>query len=91
MYLLSRAERRGTSARISGRDEPVLGLRRLEADVRDGDLAGVEATRRDREADLRAVHRHGDVGVHRRARDLAGRRVHAGRDVDRERPGRRLR
>ena len=39
---------------------------------------------RDREADLRAVHRDGHVGVHRRARDLAGRRVHAGRDVDRE-------
>ena len=64
------------------RDEPMLGLRRLEADVGHRHLAGVEASRRDREADLGAVHRHRHVGVHRRARDLPGGRVHARRDVD---------
>ena len=84
VYLLSPGERRGTSAEDLRRDEAVLGLRRLEADVGDGDLAGVEAARRDGEADLGAVHRDGDVGAHGRAGDLAGRRVHARRDVDRD-------
>ena len=62
----------------------MLGLRRLEADVGDRHLARMEATRRDHEADLRAVHRHGDVGVHGHARDLPRGSVRAGRDVDRE-------
>ena len=75
MYLLSRTERRGTSARISDVDEPLLGLRRLEADVRDDDFARVEPAGRDRETDLAAVHRHRHVGAHRGARDLTGGRV----------------
>ena len=59
-------------------------LARLEPDVDDDDVAGVEASRADDETDLAPVHRHGDVRVDRRALDLARRRVHAGRDVDGE-------
>ena len=73
---------RGTSCRMSSRDEAVPRLRVLEPDVRDLDLAGVEAPGRDDEPDLPAVHRHRHVRVDGRALDLAGRRVDAGGDVD---------
>ncbi len=56
----------------------------FEADVRDGHVPGVEAPRRDREADLGAVHGHGHVRLNRRTGNFPGRGVHAGGDVDRE-------
>ena len=59
-------------------------LAELEADVDDVHGAGVEPPGRDDEADLAPVERDGLVGADRRARDLAGRRVDAGRQVDRE-------
>ena len=56
----------------------------VEADVGDEHDAGVEAAGRDDEADLAAVERDGRVRAHRGAGDLAGRRIDAGRKVDRE-------
>ena len=58
--------------------------RRREADVRDDDLAGVEAARRDHVPDLRRVERHRQRRLDGRALDPAGRGVHAGGDVDRD-------
>ena len=62
----------------------MLGFSVFEPDGDDLDLAGVEAARRDQEADLGAVKGDGQVGVDRRARDLAGGGVHPRRDIDRD-------
>ena len=53
----------------------MLRIRLLEPDVRDFDLAGVEATRSDDEPDLRRVHGHGELRAHGGAGDLSRRRV----------------
>jgi hypothetical protein len=66
-----------------GGDEAVLRLDLLEADVGDDDLAGPEPPGRDLHADLRRVHRDRHGRIHRCARDLAGRGVHARGQVDR--------
>ena len=58
--------------------------RRLEPDVGDHDLAGVRATRRDHEAELSRVERHGEVGLDRLPGDLAGRGVDPGRQIHRD-------
>jgi hypothetical protein len=63
-------------------DETVPRVRVLEPDVRNLDLAHMEAPGSDHEPDLPAVHRHRDVCVDRHAVDLSCRRVDAGGDVD---------
>src|SRR5581483_8376299 len=65
-------------------DEPVLGLRRLEPDVGDVDGARVEAAGRDGEPDLAAVEGDGGGRADGDPRRLAGGRVHARGEVDRE-------
>ena len=66
------------------RDEAVLGLGRLEADVRDDHLAALEATRCDDVPDLAPVHRHGQLRSNRNPGDLARVGVHPGGKVDRD-------
>src|SRR5205809_4212194 len=61
----------------------MLGFRRLEPDLRDLELAGVEPTRSDDEPDLPAVHRHGHIRANCSAGNLSGRCVDTGGDVDR--------
>ncbi len=60
----------------------MLGLQRLEPDVRDGDLARVEETGRDGEPELAAVEGHGQRGADGAGRDLSGGRIDSGWDVD---------
>ena len=75
---------RGTRASSAGSARTACVGRRLEPDVGDHDLAGVRAPRRDDEADLPRVERHGEVGLDRGARDLTGRGVDPGRHIDRD-------
>ena len=62
----------------------MLGLGGLEADVRDDDVTGVEEARRDREPELAAVEGHRQRRAHGAGSDLAGGRIDARRDVDRD-------
>ena len=63
MYFVSPALLRGTQPQDLFGHEPMLRLRLLEPDVRDLDVARMEATRSDDEPDLAAVHRHGELGA----------------------------
>ena len=62
----------------------MLVLTRAQPDRRNLHAACVHAPRCDREPDLRGTERDGLGRANRRSRDLAGRRVDTGRDVDRD-------
>ena len=82
---MSRSPRRGTASRIAARRTARSRVGAVSSPMSgDDDPPGVEPTRRHDETDLRGVEGHREIGVHRRARDLARRRVDARRHVDRD-------
>ena len=80
--MLSSSCRRGTTSSACRTDQAVLCVRVRKPDVGDENGAGVESSRRDDDADLAPVERHGGVRANRCARDLTGRRVHTRGKVD---------